>query len=29
VGLGLQDMALAAAVYESATRSGAGMEIPI
>jgi len=29
VGLGLQDMALAAKIYEAAMRSGAGMEIPL
>ncbi len=29
VGLGLQDMALAAKVYEAAVRMGAGMEIPV
>jgi len=29
VGLGLQDMALAAKVYEAATRAGAGTEIPL
>lgn len=29
VGLGLQDMALAAKAYEAATRAGVGMEIPL